>query len=51
MELHARIGRTLEERFPDLTAAQPEILARHFASAGLIDAAVAYWQKAGERAL
>jgi class 3 adenylate cyclase/tetratricopeptide (TPR) repeat protein len=50
-ELHARIGRVLEERFPETIASQPEILAHHFTQAGLIDVAIEYWRKAGERAL
>jgi class 3 adenylate cyclase/tetratricopeptide (TPR) repeat protein len=50
-QLHARIGRTLEERFVDTVAAQPEILAHHYMQAGLLDPAVDYWLKAGERAI
>jgi tetratricopeptide (TPR) repeat protein len=49
-ELHARIGKVLEERFPEMTATQPEILAHHFTQAGLVPAAIEYWRKAGERA-
>jgi class 3 adenylate cyclase/predicted ATPase len=50
-ELHARIGRALEEQFPESVATQPEILAHHFGQAGLIDTAITYWRKAGEYAL
>jgi class 3 adenylate cyclase len=50
-ELHTRIGRVLEERFPETAATQPEILAHHYTQGGLIDGAIAYWRKAGERAL
>ena len=49
--LHARIGRTLEDHFPETGETQPEILAHHYTQAGLADTAVAYWHKAGERAL
>ena len=40
----------LEERFPETAETQPELLARHFAEAGLAPQAIAYLQKAGERA-
>lgn len=48
-ELHARIARVLEERLATTAETQPEILAHHFGSAGLVAKAVFYWQKAGER--
>jgi class 3 adenylate cyclase/tetratricopeptide (TPR) repeat protein len=51
LQLHARIGRVLEERFPDVSETQPEILAHHFTQALLTDIAIEYWRKAGERAL
>jgi tetratricopeptide (TPR) repeat protein len=50
-ELHARIGKVLEEGFPETVTMQPEILAHHFAQAGLLDTAISYWRKAGELAL
>jgi class 3 adenylate cyclase/predicted ATPase len=49
-QLHGRIARTLEERFPDVVASQPEIVARHFAEAGLVERASDYWLKAGQQA-
>jgi predicted ATPase len=49
-QLHARIAQVLEERFPETAETQPELLARHFAEAGLTRRAVAYLQKAGDRA-
>lgn len=48
-DLHARIARALEERFATAADAEPEILAQHCGNAGLIEKAVTYWQKAGER--
>jgi len=48
---HQRIARALEEHFPDLTANEPELLAHHFAEAGLIDPACDYRMRAGDRAL
>lgn len=50
-ELHAKVARTIEERFPDVVAVQPELLAHHFTQAELIEQAVAYWQKAGTLAI
>ena len=49
-QLHARIARVLEERFPETAATQPELLAQHYTSAGLHDQAVDYWHIAGQRA-
>jgi predicted ATPase len=46
--LHARIAHTYETRFPEVPRVQPELLARHLTEAGLTDAAVDYWQRAGE---
>jgi len=50
-QYHQRIARVLEERFPEVTATQPELLAHHYTEAGLGEEAVAYWQRAGGRAL
>ena len=50
-QLHERIARTLEERFPALAEAEPEILAYHFSRAGLHGAACLYSERAGDRAL
>jgi len=49
--LHARIAETLEKQFPDIAESQPELLARHFAEAGLIEKAALLWGKAGQRSL
>ncbi|HEX9292887.1 MAG TPA: adenylate/guanylate cyclase domain-containing protein, partial [Gemmatimonadales bacterium] len=49
-QLHAAIGRTFEQRFPDIVEAQPETLAHHLTEAGLIEKAVGYWLKAGKNA-
>jgi hypothetical protein len=42
---------TLEDQFPDVVVAQPALLARHCAEAGLAETAVVFWLKAGEQAL
>jgi class 3 adenylate cyclase/predicted ATPase len=49
-ELHARIAKALEERFPDRVSTEPEVLAYHFSQAGLAAPAIKYWQAAGQRA-
>jgi class 3 adenylate cyclase/predicted ATPase len=50
-QLHGQIARTLEKRFPDVVASEPEIVARHFTEAGLVDSAINYWLRAGNLAL
>ena len=49
--LHARIAETLESQFADIAESQPELLARHYTEAGLIQKAAALWGKAGLRSL
>src|SRR5215469_9264273 len=49
-QLHGQIARALEERFAAIVASQPEIVAHHFTEAGLVDAAIEYWLKAGAKA-
>jgi predicted ATPase len=48
--LHGQIARALEERFVDIVASQPEIVAHHFTEAGLAEPAFDYWLKAGQQA-
>jgi hypothetical protein len=50
-ELHARIARVLESDFAEAAETQPELLAHHYAQAGLVPQAIAYRHKAGRRAL
>ena len=49
--LHRRVAETLRDRFADTAAAEPEALAYHFTQAGLTDAAIEWWGKAGDQAL
>src|SRR6516165_8876656 len=49
-QLHGQIARALEQRFAAIVASQPEIVAHHFTEAGLVDAAIEYWLKAGAKA-
>ncbi|MCC2663138.1 MAG: hypothetical protein K0S35_1060, partial [Geminicoccaceae bacterium] len=50
-ELHARIVRVLEERFSGAADAEPELLARHCAEAGLAERAARHWLRAAELAI
>jgi len=50
-QLHARIAEALETRSPEITESQPELLAQHYAEAGLVEKAVAFWGKAGHRSV
>ena len=49
--LHARIAEILESRFADIAENQPELLARHYTEAGLIEKSAGLWGKAGQRSL
>jgi class 3 adenylate cyclase/predicted ATPase len=49
--LHASIAETLESQFAETAESQPEILAHHFAEAGLTEAAIEWWGTAGQRSL
>jgi predicted ATPase len=49
--LHARIAETLESQFTEVAESQPELLARHYTEAGLIEKAATLWGKAGQRSL
>jgi predicted ATPase len=46
-QLHAQIAEALETLSPELLKSQPELLAQHYAEAGLVEKSVAYWGKAG----
>jgi tetratricopeptide (TPR) repeat protein len=46
----SRRPESIETRFPHLVEAQPELVARHFSEAGLVDKAVPYWLRAGRLA-
>ena len=48
-QFHGRIAEVLEARFPQIIATQPELVAHHFTEAGLAEAAIGYWLKAGVR--
>ena len=47
--LHARIAEILESQFAEIAESQPELLARHYAKADLIEKSARLWGKAGQR--
>jgi class 3 adenylate cyclase/predicted ATPase len=49
--LHSRIAQTLDAQFPEIAENQPELLARHYTEAGLIEKSAGLWGKAGQRSL
>ena len=49
--LHARIAETLESQFVEIAENRPELLARHYTEAGLIEKAAGFWGKAGQRSV
>ena len=49
--LHAHIAQALEGEFPEVAETQPELVAHHFATAGLAAPAIDYYRRAAERAM
>src|SRR4051812_38255433 len=49
-ELHGKIARVIEQRFPSIKTTEPEVLAHHLTAAGITEAAIPLWQAAGELA-
>ena len=47
--LHARIAGMLESRFPEMAESQPELLARHYTRADMLEKSVRLWGRAGLR--
>ncbi len=50
-QLHARIAQALEGEFPEVAETQPELVAHHYAAAGLAAPAIDYYRRAAERAM
>ena len=46
-----RSPEALETHSPEIIESQPELLAQHYAEAGLVEKAVAFWGKAGHRSV
>ena len=49
--LHRRVGEVLRDHFASTAAVEPELLAYHLSEAGLTEAAIEWWGKAGQRSL
>ena len=49
--LHRRVAETLRDNSAVTAAAEPELLAHHFTQAGMTEAAIEWWGKAGQRSL
>jgi predicted ATPase len=50
-ELHRRIAEALESLSPELIDSQPELFARHYIEAGLVERSVVYLSKAGQKSV
>ncbi len=50
-QFHRKVGEVMEARFPELADNQPELLALHFTEAGLMEKALGYWLRAGQRSI
>ena len=50
-QLHARIAQALEGEFPEVAETQPELVAHHYAAAGLAAPAIDHYRRAAERAM
>jgi len=48
---HRRIAQALERHFPEIRKAHPELLAHHYAGAGLYRQATTYWHQAAQDAM
>ncbi|MCA0240948.1 MAG: AAA family ATPase [Proteobacteria bacterium] len=49
--LHAHIAEVMENRFPELAARQPDVLAQHYTAGKKRDPAMRYWHAAGRLAM
>ena len=49
--LHRRVAETLRDHFAYTAGTEPEMLAHHFTQAGITDAAIEWWGRAGDQAL
>jgi class 3 adenylate cyclase/tetratricopeptide (TPR) repeat protein len=47
-DFHGKIAEVLETRFPDIAEAEPEQIARHYATAGICDRAVSFRMRAAQ---
>ncbi len=50
-QYHQRVAQVLIERFPEVAASQPELVAYHYTEGNLGAQAINYWYMAGQRAI
>jgi class 3 adenylate cyclase len=50
-QLHAGVAQALQDKYPDLAARSPELLAHHYEAAGFEERGKEYWSRAGRLAL
>jgi class 3 adenylate cyclase/predicted ATPase len=50
-QVHRQLAQLLKASFPETVETQPELVAYHYAEADDGEQAIAYWQRAGQRAL
>jgi predicted ATPase len=50
-QLHAQIAEALKSQSPEMTHSRPELLAQHYAEAGLIEKSVVCWGRASRRSI
>jgi tetratricopeptide (TPR) repeat protein len=49
--LHASIAEALQTQVAEIAQSQPELLAHHFTQAGMTEAAIEWWGRAGQRSM
>jgi hypothetical protein len=49
--LYRRVAEVLGDKFADIAAAEPEVLAYHFTQGALDGPAIEWWGRAGDQAL
>jgi hypothetical protein len=50
-ELHSQIAEILGQQFPERVASAPELPARHYTEAGLLEQAISCWHRAGQASI
>jgi predicted ATPase len=50
-QYHQQIAGVLETGFAETNESQPELIAHHYTEAGLVEHAIPWWQKAGQRSI
>ena len=50
LEYHRHVAEILQAQFPKLAQSQPEVIAQHYAQAGMLTQAADFWLQAGQQA-